>query len=243
MRITSVISRGGTCGGGRGAGRRPRAPNALRRRGARRLRDAVKEAVEALRRLAHVRLLEGLDVDVALDLGAERRLDGERRPRLRRVEVLLHQRDDEHLLAARLALEQPQLRVARGVGELLEARVLSKVLVVVPRALVGPVLVPLAHLRLELGLLRLPPLRVEPPVLALDRLGVDGVAVVAVGAAVALLLLLVLLLVLLLGRLGLLLDELVCAGGATLLGDGLVVVVVVVVVVTLARRVVVRVRL
>mmetsp|Transcript_21761 Transcript_21761/g.61904 ORF Transcript_21761/g.61904 Transcript_21761/m.61904 type:complete len:809 (-) Transcript_21761:40-2466(-) len=203
------------------------------------LRDAVKEAVEALRRLAHVRLLEGLDVDVALDLGAERRLDGERRPRLRRVEVLLHQRDDEHLLAARLALEQPQLRVARGVGELLEARVLSKVLVVVPRALVGPVLVPLAHLRLELGLLRLPPLRVEPPVLALDRLGVDGVAVVAVGAAVALLLLLVLLL----GRLGLLLDELVCAGGATLLGDGLVVVVVVVVVVTLARRVVVRVRL
>jgi MFS family permease len=73
----------------------------------------------------------------------------ERRVCVCRVEIFLHQPDDQILLVAWFALDQPQLGVSLGVWEFGETAVVAVVLVVV--RLILPALVPLADLSGERG--------------------------------------------------------------------------------------------
>ena len=86
---------------------------------------------------------------------------------MHRVEELLHELDDEHLLAVGLALHQPQPRVARRIWKLLEAVVAFLLVVLGVANLRVLALVALAHLLAQLLLLLLPPLRIELTVLHL----------------------------------------------------------------------------
>ena len=85
----------------------------------------------------------------------------------------------EHLLVIGLAAHQPELRIARGVGQLLEAAVglVERVVRVHEAPLRIRRLVPLPDLLLQLRVLLLSPLRVELPVERLTLALVDGLGV------------------------------------------------------------------
>ena len=159
-------------------------------------RDAEEEVVQPLRRLADVGLAVRLDVDVPLHVGAHRALDQQRLLRLRRVQILLHQLDDEHLLVAGLAAHQPELRVLLRVGERREAPRPLLLVVRVARSARRAVGVPLLHLLAQPLVLLLPPLRVEAAVLGLVLPHVGRVVVGLVLQRLALVLVLVVLVLL-----------------------------------------------
>mmetsp|Transcript_31935 Transcript_31935/g.83565 ORF Transcript_31935/g.83565 Transcript_31935/m.83565 type:complete len:224 (-) Transcript_31935:106-777(-) len=168
--------------------------------------------VEALRRLAHVDLLVSLDVNVPLDVGAGSRLDLQRLVGVHRVEELLHQLDHQHLFLIGLALHEPQARVARSIGQLLEAAHTAASLVVVvfeglARVPVGIVFIALPHLLLQLLVLLEAALHIELPVLGFGLLCRDLLGVRVLLILVAVLVLIIVILILLALNFNVIVDE------------------------------------